>query len=235
MICKSALTVVFLASCAIAVFGCQCEIVPECVYFTNATKVFSGTVESSNVTKRSDVVRVRFKILKSYKGTTGEFETVEYLRSACRPEFESGAEYIVFDDGVGPQSSCNPTKKQEKTSTLPGIAEFAGSEPTVYLAGRIVGFSVNEARTARLFWEPEGNPFGYGAGGTYWIQFPAFGQYVSRLEFELDRIAVVKVRSFTSAGGRYSVRNDGNRFTVTFESNFRSNGCDAREIRIEEP
>lgn len=216
-------------------FGCQCEPLPICASFTNARQVFAAEAVSLSRMKIGPypVVRVRFRLEESYKGVPES--VVTFFDSDCGPKFVKGERYLVFDEGRQIHGSCNPTRKLDpRSSEMLQIAELSPRDPRVSLVGSISGPSELIRGSGQLVRGPDDSGLVVPIFKSGWFRsdYPAFGRYTARVNFDLLAEADIIVESLTNNPGNSTIRCEGLNCTVTIVSEFVDNGCDLRRIVV---
>jgi len=108
------LFVILLFVCVHVIFACDCagpgNVESE---YSQANAVFAGKVIGIEEAESGENHKVRFKIIKSYKGiATEQFEMFStFIGVSCEYPFVEDEEYLVYINNLGKASTCGRTKK----------------------------------------------------------------------------------------------------------------------------
>lgn len=144
---------IFLYFTTINILACDCKVTEICSAYSRAEKVFVGKVKK---VEYSNIVKVHFSVIKTYKGKTQKTEIVGFKDGGCLSiKFIEGREYFVYQDNSNSKKLCNRTTD---LSSAKKEVEYAQSLSKTRLSYSIKGFistggevSQDELKNTQIF------------------------------------------------------------------------------------
>ena len=136
-----------------ATFACSCSFLSPCAAYSNAEKVFVGTLEQISEAKESRIysIKGRFKVEKIYKGKSSSVENVTFVIGSCDKNFKVGEKYFVYVNKSNDLRFCERTNLLSEASADLDYAESLSQDNPKYIVeGDIIGLSPSEVSELKI-------------------------------------------------------------------------------------
>jgi len=229
------LCLAFIVLSAGVTHACNCGLTSACQAFSDAKAVFSGKlikVEKELLEKRP-LVHAFFAPSEIFKGDhIGKTEKLTFIDGECLKPFESGVEYIVFQDNGPIQNICNWT---DRSSDGKGIKDFLArlvDQPrSAWIYAFIRGLSADELRRSEFYFDGKKVTVSELALGN--LEFTTSERAKHQIKLILPVTATIDVEDGSVIlTTTVRVAKDRDRTIVEYEVDVGTNPCDSRLISV---
>ena len=210
--------------------ACSCKIPPPCIAYSHAAAVFTGKLQ--RLVSDKEIIYAHFEVERVFKGTVKNIEAVGFLSGGCEKSLQVGGKYFVYKEDANYPGMCNRTHLLwEKDSDFIYASGLSEKNPVFTISGTIDGLSESETKEAQVFIEESKNRYEalIDKDGSFTFKAAKKGTYYVKILLPFDAAAQV-----TSGNLIYNVKQtrSENRTIIEYETDFKSNGCDSREIEF---
>lgn len=225
------LTLVLTLISSLAVLACNPALATVCQRFERADAVFVGTLTK---TERKDeghftTLYATFTVHETYKGTVGPVETIKFGTGDCDPTIDKiGEKYFVYKEPLKrPSPVANYTHVLNKSD---GDLEFAKhidvKEPVFRIGGFLSGLPKADLPKTRIVVNDGRKNKNISIDRDGWFEYLTRRSGTYRVTILLPITANIGWEELNS----FSDIVEGTSFK--YETTFRPNGCDVRQINI---
>lgn len=211
-------------------FGCSCEIVPACVTYTEADKVFVGKLESISEDEKSRIrtISAQYKVEKSYKGNVGEIEMVKFEVGSCERTFKVGESYFVYvySNINFSRQYCDRTNILSQASAdLDYVSSLSQTNPKFSIFGNIYGLSNSNLKKLSIKIERDGEEFNFSPSpdGLYNFDTAKDGLYNVQITFPFQT-GIYANNTF--------INYENSKPIIKYSAKFTKNGCSYRAFEV---
>lgn len=216
--------------CNNSTFGCSCNVVPPCVSYTEAVKVFVGKLQSISEIEQATIpsVYVKFSVEKVYKGDLGKTELVKFETGGCKRTFKLGESYFVYvyDDINFSRQYCDRTDILSNASLdINYVNDLTENNPKFSIFGDIYGVSESDLNNLNVQIKNDDERFN--------VLLNSLGHYnfnaVKDKKYEVQITIPFEAEIYTND---VNINYENGRSVIKYSTKFSKNGCSYRAFNV---